>query len=621
MATKSGEIKTPLIDIAKSRLSLGKKFIKKWQSDVKKWLKDYEVDSLDSISSDSADDLHNVLQIPYIFSTIESDLPSMFDTVPSLIMTQRGKRDRDFTDWTDRIWKYLQDILQLSEKIEDAGFMFLVAGMGVGKYGWTTKTEKVTEPQEVPMTNSDGSPAIDPTTGEPITQTIEQEFEVPVVDRPWMKIEGYEKVYFSPESEFITDDEENKIPWIICQEKKTPDEVEEEFGTKLGESSLTQLDLKEFGIDNDDDADVNGLVKDDLKRVNLYRYYGVLPRQYGDKDWSSDSVYYFVFTSGRVIKKPVKTGKKPFVLMGNYGVPSKFFKFGEPKVLRELEQDVSLGRSMIIDYRDKFATKIAVPVGTEYDEHNLMSPKKHMTVKFNGQTFPQYISPPPLPETILTALQQSRDDIQMTSAQLDISRGGDQNVVKTATGQRIFQMATEKRINRKRRKVARFIRAMAKNLLTMCANNWDVDTFAKITDLDPMQLQQLGYVDSLKKLGDEFDIEIDIEDISNNKESKSAQAIAFYDKTIQDPSVNHAEVLKFVMEVGFQLKDWERFINPIPMIPAIDQPGTEGQVGRPGEANPVDILNKAMPGADANQINAQNAAAYKQTGVPKTQNA
>jgi methionyl-tRNA synthetase len=69
-------------------------------------------------------------------------------------------------------------------------------------------------------------------------------------------------------------------------------------------------------------------------------------------------------------------------------------------------------------------------------------------------------------------------------------------------GLKIFEKAKEKRIARKREKVGNLIRVLAINLLTLCANNWNISKFAEITDMSEDEIKQKGFVDKMKTLGD-----------------------------------------------------------------------------------------------------------------------
>lgn len=541
---KTAQANKELVGLWNSRLKLAKKFSEKWRKNVEQWLDDYNIDSFDKIDHD---DLYNKLQIPYIFSTVESNLPSIFETMPKLIMTHRGKQDEDFTEWVEQVWDYLVERLALDEKIEEGGTMFLITGIMEYILGWNTETEEVEE--EVTKEIKDD-------TGQVVgTQVVKEKYDVAVKDLPYVCMPDYDRMFFSPESKFTVDDEENRIPYVVVHEVMTPDEVEEKFHVKP--SSKAYFDVGK--IDSSLKADDSELNKDDLERVDVYKYYGVLPKKYVDKSSKSSYVYYGAWAGDQILKRPEKITKKPIVLQGNYGTPTLFHRFGEPKVLREIEQDISLGRSKMADYRDRQDTKVFMPKDAEYDEATFKSPRKFATVKSTSNTPPSFITPPPVPASIPENINQDRIDIQMASAQLDISRGGDSNTVQTATGQQIFQNAMDRRINRKRKKIGAVIKALAKHILMLCATNWDADTFAKITDQSPQEVQP--YLEKLQDLGNDYDVDIEVETIMTNRATRAAQAIALYKEIKDDPYANREEALKFVVETGFSVKNPERFLN------------------------------------------------------------
>jgi hypothetical protein len=638
------DTKGDLISTLNHRLTLGERFLKTYKEDVEKWEKDYQIKTLLNSKIEGMD---NLMQIPYIFSTIETSLPTIFDSVPSLIMKHRGVKDREFTEFTAKIWDYVKDRLQLEEKVEEAGTNFLVTGLGTVKYGWDYGYVDVENPQETPINNSDGSPVTDET-GQPVTQIVNQKVKIPKTNMPFIKVQNFRQIIFSPESVFAEDDEENLIPYIILKRIITKEKAEKDYDATFKDEDMETLDLKEIDKKLEENLIDKDLIESpDMKRVTVYEYYGILPKEFSkDKNWTADQVYYCVFTKKEVKKDPVQINKKPFALMGNYGLPTHFWRFGEPKVLRELEQDISFGRSRIMDIRDKQGTKIALPTGTEVDERALQKSRDFTIMRYMGNNPPSYVNPPPIPETILTALEQSKSDIQMASATLDISRGGMESTVDTATGQKIFQAASDKRNQRKRKKIGRFVRTIAKNLLVMCGQNWDVQEFAQITDMDPQELTQKGYVDLLAQLGKEYDVEIDYETTTNNEAAEGAQAIALYREMKDDPAVNHEELVKFTIKKGFKQKDVETFlsgvVSPETMNKVIEQlmqsgiidpqmaqvmgqrlqqqiqPAVTGQgEGRPAVNTPTSIVEKGMPGTNNTQMNAQANAAFKQTGVSK----
>ena len=182
-----------LLSLLSGRLMLAKRFKKTWEEDVKKWERDYNIQTI----LEAKIEADNLMQIPYIFSTIESALPIIFERIPNLIMKQRGKADKDFTEFTAHIWDYLKDRLKLNEKVEEAGINFLVSGQSSAKYGWDPRIIEVDEQQEVPITNADGTPVVDEA-GTPQTQVLIKKVPVPLLNLPFVSVYSYKDIFYSP---------------------------------------------------------------------------------------------------------------------------------------------------------------------------------------------------------------------------------------------------------------------------------------------------------------------------------------------------------------------------------------------------------------------------------------
>ena len=70
-----------------------------------------------------------------------------------------------------------------------------------------------------------------------------------------------------------------------------------------------------------------------MERVNVYEYYGVLPKKYIKKgEWRSSYAYYMVFTSKEVLKQPERIGKKPILLWGTMEIQIHFGNLEKPKL-------------------------------------------------------------------------------------------------------------------------------------------------------------------------------------------------------------------------------------------------------------------------------------------------
>lgn len=637
-----------LLELLNARVLLSKRFGKNHSDNVKKWEKDYNIQT---IADAKFENLDNQIQIPYIFSSTEGGLANIFENFPSIFIKQRGIEDREFTDFANQTWEYLRDKLSLEESTEDAAVYFLNNGQSSTRYGWDLQLTEVDMPALDPTT---GEEIIDPLTGQPQTQKV----SVATKNLPYVCIHTDEEILFSPESRFILDDEKNLIPYIVWVQKLRKEQAEEYYGVSVEDEELESINVDELDKKNDMNKVTQAeeaIASEDLKRVKAYSYVGVLPKEklpeQLQENYHADNVYYTVFSKKKVYKQPEQITKKPVLNLGNYGMPTRFFRFGEAKILRELEQDISLGRSRVMDLRDRQGSKVAIPQGTEFDEASFKRSRDYTFMRYVGNTPPQYINPPPIPDTIISCINMSRDDIQMASAQMDISRASMQNTVATATGQKIFAGETNKRNAKKRKKVARYLRALAKNLLILCGQNWSAEEFSKITDIPVEQIIEQGWVEKLAELGTDYDVEIDIDSMGDTREADAANALALFREMKDRPNINQDELTKFVLKVGFRQKDASRFlmtnITPemIMMVlehlaqlqvlspedlqviaekmdmsgqpgPAQNQPTGQGE-GRPPVNNPTEVMQESMQGTDATQMSAQRMAAPKQTNVPK----
>lgn len=625
-----------LLEVLKSRLSLSEKFREKYIKEVQNALGDYNLTSFEELTAADSE-LWNKIHVPYIFSTIESGVPSLFDDLPQLLLRAGGKNDEELTDIANQIWGYLKHEIGLKTEIEKVGFMFMLAGTSLLVRDWVYETAEVVEEKEVVVKDSLGNPVTDED-GIVVKQKVKVKRTVPIRNEPSVKYVKMKKWYVSPESEFVEFDKRDKIPYVIIEETMTVDEVEYVYGKKVEGSEV--LDLKDKNKNFKEWLEENPNVrKEDMERVRVYTYIGTLPKKVIGKNWRPHQNYKVVFTDKKVLKKPQIVGEKNVHMLKNYGSPESFFGFGEAYALRKLERDVSFGRSKVADYRDKLGTKIGIPVSSEVDEESLKDPRDFTVVRFAGSP-PEYISPPIIPQVVLDAINMSRSDIQTTSGQLDISRGGDSNTVTTATGQKIFAAVHEKRIRHKREKLARFMAELAKYLLRDCGLHWEASDLAKVIDISEEEIIANGYLEKLAGIDKNYDVIIDPATMMDNSEAESAQAIALFKLLQGNPLVNQEELLKTVLKMGFKQKDVDKYLSrdlsPERLMNAVEQLVNMGLLpkelasdvvqgiaqmeseknkgGRPMEQNPVDVMRKSMPGADNTQISAQNQASYKQMG-------
>jgi len=322
----SGDFTSDRLSLLKSRLKVAKTWSKKAHDAWKKWIAEYEIEDIGD-----TEEIRDKVRIGYIFRKVESDLPSIFDDQPELFIKGRSPKLRALDPWFEGAYDYLWDIQNLDEKIEDAGLYFILLGMGFIESPWVTKTKKVYEP----ILNPDGSQVLDEK-GQPAFK----EYDVPIVDNPLASVPDPFKLYFSPETKFAPRLDYEHCPYYFEELVMTPEEIKAKFGKEVEANETLKLD----DVEMDDELDkASGLVKDDFKRVTVYKYIGCLPENLAVKgsEWSYDKDYQIFFTANEELKAEESPYEvKPLFVVGNYGLANKFWKFGDAKHLLPLVREL-----------------------------------------------------------------------------------------------------------------------------------------------------------------------------------------------------------------------------------------------------------------------------------------
>lgn len=552
---------TNLHSLLKSRLSVAKKWCKKPHDAWKKWISEYEIDDI----SDT-EEVRDRVRIGYLFRKIESDQPSIFDDQPELIIKGRRPQSQLIEPLIDGTYDYLWDIQNLEEKIEDVGLYFSLLGMGIIESPWVTKTKKVTEP----VLDESGQPVMNEN-GEPVVK----EYEVPIVDNPMAKASNPFKVYFSPETEFSPVLDYEHCPYLFKEEVITSDEIKSKY-KKTVESSET-MNLGDTDTDQEIESDLS-VVKDDLKRVTTYKYYGCLPEDQAKEivdaegnpvPWTYDKEYFVLLTKNEVIKaEECPYDGKPFFLVGNYGLANRFWKFGDAKHLMPLVQEYQAYRTQILTHTRKLANpKPLIPTTTNVDESNFRSSKSGVPVKYDGVTPPSYLNPPPLGAEVQVGVNVVKSDLERTAGSFDLSGGGSESTVKTPRGIQVFSEAADKNIRRKRKKIARLIRQLIIFQFKQIAQNWKPEDAKTIAIVNPdsgessnesVTAEVLNILDGVNLM---YNIDIEIESMSVNRVQEKQDALNLWESAQAHPEIfNLVEVAKDLLQNGYGKKDAKRFL-------------------------------------------------------------
>lgn len=548
-----------LLELLKNRQGIAEKFTKDFIEGVEKSIKLYKVEEDDR---ELLDKLVNIntrydVKVPYIFSTAESMLASMFDKVPDLVFRGRGMDDKSKEDKVRASYEYLVDKLDLEQFMTSTAWYFILIGWCTAHGAFKSET------REVPMFDeTTGEPMIDEM-GEPIMRT---EY---IYNDPTLDIGDPKKEFYSPESKFSND--AKQIPYYFRHELMTVEDIKKVYGkTVKPDASIKIKGMGETEGENDD-----------IDRATVYFYYGTLPEKNKKdvKNWSSGDNFYIAYTEKEILHTD-KIDEKLCRIGRWYGVPNEFFGFGIGKTLRDSQKEMSIRRGQQMRYSDLMAyPKIGYDLSVEIDDKALLDPRLGITLGFRDKP-PVYLTPPPMPETLLIADDKAREDAQFISGMLDLSKGASESkVVKTATGQSIFAEAAERRIRQAKRQFGRFYREVIIMLLKLAQKHWDDQKLVTITDSKGQQMQMSISKDDLSDVDFDTDIDVDMESVTINKEVLRAQAIELYDRTKDDPLIDRKMVFKDTLRDGFDKKNPEAYMieeSELGMMPMQGQ-----QMGQP----------------------------------------
>ncbi len=558
---KKDQTNTERLALLKSRLSLAKSFSKKPHEAWKKWVDEYNIEDFGD-----TDEVRDKVRIGYIFRKSESDLPSIFDDQPDIFIKGRRGTVKDIEPLINGIYDFLWDVQDLEEQIEDVGLYFIVLGMGFIKSPYVTKTKPVTEP----VLDATGQPVVDEK-GNPVTKT----YNVPSIDWPMAYGPDPFKLYFSPETKFAPILDYDHCPYYFEELVMTPEKIKADFGKEVTEGETLKID----GVDLDKDIEGNReMTKSDLKRNTVYEYYGCLPENMakGIKDdngnetkWSYDQDYHLYFTNNEELKVEVNPyDSKPLFVVGNYGIANKFWKFGDPKHLMPLVQELQMYRSQILQHTRKIANpKPLLPNTANVDESAFEDPRVGKPVKYDGPTAPSYLSPAPLGKEVEIGTEMARTDLEKTAGSFDLAIGAGQSTVRTPAGIKTYSAAADKNVIRKRKKIARLIRHLIIFQLKQIGQNWKPEDNKVINIVNPGSEEAEALEVSrevlkiLNGVSIMYNLDIEAESLAINDAQQKEDAIELWSAAEKHPEIfNLVECAKDLLQNGYHKRDAKRYL-------------------------------------------------------------
>lgn len=567
-----------LLDLLNTRYKVAKSYTKKFRDEVKKSVEDYKCEKQDTSTK-----VHNKhvkassrydLTIPYIYSTHESILSSVFEKGAELVISDKGSQDETKALAIKALYEYLRDKLDLDSFYWNSAWWYLLVGF-VSSHQFYDIVIK----SQSPVMGQDGQPLLDEM-GAPVTTPV-YEWNDPrtIVDDP-------KKTYFAPDSEYTIDGK--LVPYIVREKLMESKELEKKYELKEGDIESTEK--LEVG---DDYKEVKE--NDDIKRTYCKYYCGRVPEKESAEivDWDADTEYYITFVSNRVLN--VSVSDKKTTLSRWFAAPTDFFGFGLGKTLRSSQKEMSLRRQQQIRYADQYAYPwLTVDVTTKVDQRALQDITKRQPLVYTDKP-PQFLVPPTTPQTLTDMDNMARSDAQFISGTLDLSKGAQEsNTVKTATGQQLFAQSQDKRINKIRIELGAYFRQCVINICQLARDNWDDEKVLKVAGEEGEVVEVTINREVLDSIDFDTDIDIQLDTITVNKDTLASRSIELYDKVKDDPQVDRRKVFAKMLKEGFGVKNPESYMldpNDAGTQPTedttndnVDEPPVEGAL--PIEQNP-----------------------------------
>lgn len=584
---------------------------------MKKWIAEYEIENFDDVK-----EIRDKVRIGYIFRKTENENANIFDDQPDLFLKGKNEDNQVVEDVCVGAYDYLWDKQNLEEKIEDLGVYFELLGMGFISSPWKTKTKKVTELQ--PTTDEMGQAVLDPMTGQPTMQPVS--YEVPVIDRPDAEVKNIFKLFFSPETKFNYVMDSEHCPYYFEEMSWTKEKIKSVFGKEVTANEKMHTGDTDADLAIEDAYDQKTeVVTDDIQRVTVYEYYGVLPEHLAkdvkDKngntvEWEFDKEYHAYITKNEeLLIEECVYPVKPLFGAGLYGMHNKFWKFGDAKHLMPLVQELELYRSQILAHTRKMVNpKPLIEMNSEVDEQAFNDPRVGKPVKYSGVP-PQYLSPANLGQEVSVGIEMVRTDLEKTSPSFDLAGGGSQSQVRSPRGIATYAEAADKGTRRKRKKIARLIKQLIIFQMLQLGMNWTGDgtKSLSVAGKDEPVTNEVLQILSDPELLDKLDIEI--ESLSVNKVAQREEALSMWDIAVSAPNIfNLQEVAKDVVQNGFHKRDADRYLVPLEQM---QMQAIQGFLQQLAQQNP-ELANAVMqyvaqPNA---QELADNQPAEVANGVP-----
>ena len=258
----------------------------------------------------------------------------------------------------------------------------------------------------------------------------------------------------------------------------------------------------------------------------------------------------------------------PFLMLRNYEVPDEFYPMGELQEIEQLQLELNETRTQMLNHRKRFARKYLYMedalddvgiVALESDEDNTMVPVNA------GQDINRVIIPLPsvgTPPEFYNQSQMIEDDMDKVSGVSDYMRGNSPDIRRTATEAAMIQDAQNSRGQDKMSRIENFLGQLGGRLIQLLQQYMTGEQVVRVVGPSAMPIWITYDKDYIEG---EFDLEVEAGSTQPQNETfKRQSAMQLVDAMAPFAGagvINVAELAKYVLQMGFGIKDPDAFIS------------------------------------------------------------
>lgn len=540
------------------------------------------------------------------FSTVNVIYPAISINHPHLTVNARKPEDEDAAHLVEAVVNYQWRHFKVKPEFRRAAKDFLILGHGWVKTGYRfvegereltddERDAKFGEQLDQLDQYAEQNPhlADQLPTDEQVLASVPTSETVILEDRPFAERVSPFDIYVDPEATSMAD-----LKWIAQRIVRPLEEVESDdrYSPSARNKIKPDSHINESWYDKSNERQYG----DETKRVTVWEFY----------DLTCGEMSVFAETGDSFLVAPTKLPYAyghPFTMIRNYDIPDFFYPMGDLEAIEPIQEELNKLRSMTMNHRKRYARKYLYKesafdsvgrMALADDADNTMVPVTE-DIPLNEAVAPMPQSP--LPPEFYQFSEQAEADIDKVTGVNEYQRGSLPEIRRTATEASIIQDAANSRAADKLSVIEEAVAEVGAHLVALCQAFLSGDHVARIVGDNGHPLW-VPY--SRDEIAGEFDFEVEAgstqprNDTLRNKQALDMlQALApFMAPGPAGPGiVNAAEVLKYVLQFGFDVKNPSKFLQ-VPQAPEV----TPGAPPDPTAVPPGTV--SAEPGADPNAV-------------------